>query len=69
MHFLENTEMLYVMRYKSNWDFNFTGVSFSEAPTYLLLWHFTERKKQLNKTLFLRVLKMLKTKHAIVFKS
>ena len=44
------------------------GVSSSEAPPYLLLWHLIENKNS-SRTLFLRILKTLKTKHAIVFKS
>ena len=56
MHILENKEMSCVMRYKFNWDPNFMGVSSSEAPPYLLLWHFSENKSS-NRTLFSRVLK------------
>ena len=52
--------------YKSSWYSNFTGVSSSEAPPYLILWHFIGNKN-LNKTSFLCNLKW--TKHAIVFKS
>ena len=43
------------------------GGSSLEAPPYLLLWHFIENKNW-NRTLFLRVLKTLKTKHALVLK-
>ena len=49
-------------------DWDFTGVSSSEAPPYLLLWHFNENQNQ-NRQLFLRLLKTLKTKHAIVYKN
>ena len=66
MYILENKDMLCVIRYKSNWDSDFTGVSFSEAPPYLLLWHFIENKNS-KKTLFMCVLKMLETKYTIVF--
>ena len=44
--FLENKDMSCVMRYKSNWDSNITGVSSSEAVPYLLLWHFIKNKIQ-----------------------
>ena len=67
MHFLENKDMSCVTRYKSNWDSDFTGVSSSEAPPYLLLWHFIENKNS-KRTLFSRISKMLKTKQAILFK-
>ena len=68
MHFLEKQRNVICNAFKSNWDSNFTGVSSSEAPPYLLLWHFIENKNS-ERTLFSRFSKMLKTKHVIVFKS
>ena len=67
MHFLEKQRNVMCNTFKSNWDSDFTGVSSSEAPPYLLLWHFIENKNS-KRTLFSRISKMLKTKQAILFK-